>query len=294
MKSHVLATKINGVLHDNKFDRYVGGRTRGDLDFGSLSKIGYSNKVFKKKEARLNKDYKVIVLADCSGSMWDSGAGQACGEAFQFLNDALGKTDVEYALWSFNADAICVKDFKESDSKKIRELYYEHKNRFLVDCQTCNTVYGTFDPQVEGKPCQACGVIFNDGDESTDWEGNYHIDYSAGYTADGLALHLATEVIEPLSGKHIIVMLSDGGADSIGGLRYKTYQTRDGIKYEDMKLKKVVDKLLQNEDVILCSIGIQSDNVLQHYPKQNTVVIQRVDQIGHALVGLIGKHVRRG
>lgn len=283
MKAHVLATKIGGILTDNMFDRFVGGKTRGKLDFSALSKIGYSSKVFKQKEARKNKDYKVIVLADASGSMYGDRAYNT-GKSLELLNEALQKTDVQYALWSFNGDILSLKDFEEKPkgSGDTASLYHKHlEERALYYCESCNTAFGSFN-RYDGEKCPSCGV---ETDERED---------SCGYNADGLALHLALETIQKLSGEHIVVVLSDGQADCIPYFGDgTTYMVKDGLKYKDMKLGLVARKAI-HEGVILCSIGIQSDSVLRHYPKENTIVVSGSNQIGDSLIKLISKHIKRG
>ncbi len=284
MKAHVLATKIGGILTDNKFDRFVGGKTRGKLDFSGLAKIAYSAKVFKQREARKNKDYKVIVLADASGSM-DGSRANSTGEALELLNTALQKTDVQYALWSFNGDILSLKDFEEKAKPEgdTESLYHKHlQDRYLHHCEACNVCFGSFTYDRDEVQCPSCG---GDSDERSD---------SCGYNADGLALHLAIEAVRKLSGEHIVVMLSDGQADCIPYyVGNEAYMVKGGVKYKDMKLGLVAKKAI-HEGVVLCSIGIQSDAVLKHYPKENTIVIQKVEQIGDSLIKLISKHIKRG
>ena len=283
MKAHVLATKIGGILTDNKFDRFVGGKTRGKLDFSALSKIGYSSKVFKQKEARKNKDYKVIVLADASGSMYGDRAHNT-GKALELLNDALQKTDVDYALWSFNADILSLKDFEEKPKSKgdTESLYHKHlEERDVYYCESCDVTFGSFNRYSDEK-CPSCG---EDTDERED---------GCGYNADGLALHLALETIQKLSGQHIIVMLSDGQADCNPYFSDKVaYMVKDGVRYRDMRISLVAKKAI-HEGVILCSIGIQNDSVLKHYPKENTIVVNSSNQVGDSLIKLISKHIKRG
>lgn len=283
MKAHVLATKINSILRDNKFDRYVSGKTRGKLDFSSLSKIAYSPKVFKKREARLNKDYKVIILADASGSMGWNDKDEACANSLELIADALEQTDVEYAMWSFNGDVLSLKDFQEEKPKDIKKLYYNHfRNRMLYRCYTCTTAYGSYK---ELTNCLECGITFT--------EGNHSERESYGYNVDGLALHLAIEHIQKLSGNHIVIVLSDGQADCIPNSQYH-YMSREGPTYKEFPLRKVVDKIKKTKTV-LCSIGIMSKDVNNFYPKENTIVLEKnVDKLGDALVYLIKKQIKRG
>lgn len=284
MKAHVLATKINSVLRDNKFDRYVSGKTRGKLDFSTLSKIAYSPKVFKKREARQNKDYKVIVLADASGSMGWGDKYEHCAQGLELLSDALESTDVEYAVWSFNGDILSLKDFQDKKQPNIKKLYYDHfQDRNLYVCLKCNTAFGSYERE---NVCKECGQVFDE--KYVD-----HLkDESYGYNVDGLALHLAMEHIQKLSGKHIVIVLSDGQADCIPRSTAH-YLSKDGPTYGEFPLRKVVAKI-KEKDTILCSIGIRDRNVQDYYPKENTLVVEDCSKLGDAIVYLIKKQITRG
>lgn len=295
MRAHVLSTKLNSILKDNKFDRYVSGKTRGDMDFASLAKIKFSGKIFKRREARKNKDYKVIVLADASGSMSGSPA-QAVRESLNFLSDALEKTEVEYSLWSFAGDVVCLKDFNEKKKPEVGDMYIQHhQDRFLVECRACGSHWGVYKESV-GKTfeelydsrydeiqllCPSCGV-----------QTSCQAQLTAGFNADGLALHLAQERIEEEGGHHIIIILSDGQADAIPSYD-GTYMQKDGLKYGKMQIDDVAKKVIK-KGTVLCSIGIDSDDVRRHYPKENTIVIEELRELGDALVKLISKNIHRG
>ncbi len=282
MKAHVFATKIGGILTDNKFDRFVGGKTRGSLDFSSLSKISYSSKIFIQRQARKNKDYKVLVLADASGSMGGSPARNT-GKALEMLNEALSHTDVEYALWSFAGDILCLKDFKDKKKKEgdVASLYHKHLNdRLLYYCDDCRTAFGSFSRSSD--LCPSC---------NKETASNA---YSSSYNADGLAVHLAMEAMKELSGEHILIVLSDGQADAIPYRDSLAYMQKDGVQYQKMRIDNVVKKLLSTTKTILCSIGIESNDVLKHYPEQNTIVVKSSDAVGEALIKLISKHIKRG
>lgn len=284
MKAHVLADKINSVLRDNKYDRYVSGKTRGKLDFSSLAKIAYSPKVFMKREARQNKDYKVIVLADASGSMGGDGKVEACADSLELIANALENTDVEYALWSFAGDIISLKDFAEKKPGSVRKLYMQHfEERLIYMCYSCITAFGSFKGDLTG--CPECGHVFSKKGVTHQRRRSY------GFNVDGLALHLAFENIQKLPGNHIIVVLSDGQADCTPG-RYH-YMNKEGSTYLDFPLRKVVEKVKKTKTV-LCSIGILCSDVLDFYPKENTVVLRSADELGGALVGLIKKQIKRG
>lgn len=291
MRAHVLSTKLNSILKDNKFDRFVSGKKRGEMDFQSLAKINFSGKIFKQREARKNKDYKVIVLADASGSMSGTPA-MSVKDSLDFLSEALEKTDVEYSLWSFAGDVICLKDFNEKKKNNVGDMYIKHhRTRVLNICTECGVAWGSY--QERGSPAQCISC-----------KNEYSVDThngSAYYNADGLALHLAQERIEEEGGHHIIIMLSDGEADAIPNKydtddtakKELTYMQADGLKYHKMKLDDVVKSVIK-KGTTLCSIGILSDDVREHYPKENTIVIEHMRELGDALVKLISKNIHRG
>ena len=283
MKPYVLSNKINNILNDNKFDRFVSGKTRGKLDFRKLSKIAFSPKVFKKKEARQNKDYKVIIIGDASGSMYGARL-RACGKSLELISEALEMTDVEYAVWSFSGDILCLKDFQDKKLEKdaVFNLYEKHfDERNLFTCNQCHTAFGSFEDSIA--TCPSCSRPYTD---------YYTRTISRAYNADGLALHLAMERLEKEGGKHIIVMLSDGQADSIPDSDLH-YLDSKGPKYGDFPLEKVISKLSKT-DTVLCSIGIQCDYVLDIYPKETTLVIHELSELGDALVKIISKQIKRG
>ena len=69
MRDVAFQKRLSSIMLDNKYDRFMKNRKTGKLDTNSLYKINHSNKLFKKREARKNKDYAVSLVVDCSGSM---------------------------------------------------------------------------------------------------------------------------------------------------------------------------------------------------------------------------------
>lgn len=297
MQHHVLASKLNSVLTDNKFDRFVGNKKRGNLDFSNLAKISYSDKVFMQREARKNKDYKLIVLADASGSM--RGSPQAyCAEALELLNQALSKVDIEYSLWAFNQEVMCLQDFGQKyKEKEVYNKYYDQFERQSIVCPHCSVIsyisrqdYNDkiYNDYINDKPskCPSCsGDII---------EAFYNVSSVANGTFDGMALHLAQERLEKLPGNHIIIILSDGEADSIN-FKYREahYLQKGGIRPIDFPAKQVANKIVK-KGTLLCSVGIKSELVHKVYPKENTRVIYDPKKTGTAIVSILNKLIKRG
>ena len=54
---------LSSVMLDNKYDRFVKNRRTGKLDTRNIYKIKFSEKIFKRREARKNKHYAVTLAA---------------------------------------------------------------------------------------------------------------------------------------------------------------------------------------------------------------------------------------
>lgn len=280
MKEHTFTRSINSILTDNKFDRFVGNKRSGKLDHPNLAKIGFSEKVFKKLEARKNKDYKVTIVCDASGSMQGSSA-RHLEQSLEFLMKSLNKTDIKYSIMAFAEVPIIIKDFdSDVEIPKVITAY----DKFLwygmyILCPSCNVII-TADYGGSGthklKKCPYCKTdLYQMG---------------TGGTNDGMALHIANEEIRKQSGKHIIIMLSDGGSGGGSGYRWLT---KDGPLISKFHLKKVVKQVIK-DGTVLCSVGIQSDDVKKFYPPANTKVINNSAQIGTAIMGILKKLIKRG
>ena len=288
MKEHVFAQAINSVLRDNKNDRYVGNKKRGKLDFDNLARIGYSDKVFKKKEARKNKDYSVLILCDRSGSMgghsnkdsfWGASRSDVVRDSIEFLTDSLNKTDIQFAVWSFGNVVLTAKDFGErTPGSVVANRYAEHMNVRAFTCDRCRLL-GVNAASISSV-CSSCGHM-------ADNIGN-------GGNVDGLALHLALEEIHTKKGEKIIIVLSDGEADAYHSTCSQySYMKKDGVKYGAFPVKEVVKKVIK-DGVILCSIGIQNSAVQKIYPKSNTRVVSDLNMVCKEIINLIKPRIKRG
>lgn len=289
MKTHVFARAINSILKDNKFDRFVGNKRQGKLDFNNLARVAYSDKVFKKKEARKNKKYNILVLCDASGSMNASSYVKVDGvstsitrrkvvkDSIEFLTDSLNKTDVDFSIWSFGGNVVCVKDFEQKIAGKVAgENYDKHFRSNIVLCTHC----GVVGLQTDSKSCPYCGSYLG-------------FSSSSNYNCDGLAVHLAQEALQNRDGEKILIVLSDGEADAISYYHY-SYLEKGGVKYGSFPVKEVVKKVVKQGKIILCSIGIQNDAVLKIYPKENTSVVKELSEVTNQIIKIIKPKIKRG
>lgn len=125
--------KIASIMRDNKYDREVSGFRSGKLNNKKLYKVQTgSEKVFKRKSERKNKQYNVVILIDESGSM-STGIGNGHRRIDMAINTttvlvkALEKNNVNFALVGFNQDMTVHKQFgKKLDAEKFRKNSLEN------------------------------------------------------------------------------------------------------------------------------------------------------------------------
>lgn len=283
MRAKVLKNKINSILIDNEYDRYVSNRSRGTLDFENLSKINYSEKIFKTKEARKNKKYNFIFLLDASGSMGNTVSGTSSSRRGVVANSIydilkeLKNTDIDVTVYSYNAYVQEIYSSSKTNCEEAKKTYLYHSDEAMIaHCDTCQYKKPM---EKKGERCEDCGSKMIEF-------------YATGDNADGLALHLAREKALTLKGTTVIIMLSDGEADVVGYPNYK--YLRNGVPIKNFALKKVVEKVKKDKDIILCSIGINCNAVYEYYPRYNTIVANTKEEINSALFNLIKKQIKRG
>lgn len=125
--------KMASIMRDNKYDREVSGFRSGKLNNKKLYKVQTgSEKVFKRKTERKNKQYNIVVLMDESGSMADMVAGghrriDMAINTTTILIKALEKNNVNFALVGFNQDMTVHKQFgKKLDAERFRKVSLEN------------------------------------------------------------------------------------------------------------------------------------------------------------------------
>lgn len=106
--------QLKGVLKDNQFDRVVRHRTRGKIDLKGLPRAAAKREdVFKKKEARLNRKYNVMVVVDESSSMGGIRINTAAKVTQYLANHLQNVEGVRVAVMGFNGDVMHFQRFTD-------------------------------------------------------------------------------------------------------------------------------------------------------------------------------------
>lgn len=125
--------KIQSILKDNMQKRPAGGRLSGELSHKRLYKIRSTSKVFQKKEMITKKQYNVVLLIDCSGSMSGVNAQMAATCAALISRDF--QHLVRLKIKTFNQRNKTIKDFNE----KFTPLHLsEPMDRIIKECNSGN------------------------------------------------------------------------------------------------------------------------------------------------------------
>lgn len=109
-------------LFDNSAQTEFGLRRKaGSVDVNSLSRLGVSDKLFKRRSETDGIDSAVVILLDVSGSMTRRRLQPAL-ECCAALLDALDRAQVATALFTFNGDTSVVKRWSDSKFKALASL----------------------------------------------------------------------------------------------------------------------------------------------------------------------------
>lgn len=258
--------RIGAVLRDNQFDRRTSGHRSGKLDNRKLYKGAMKiDRVFTRKQERLNKAYNVLIVLDKSGSM---GHEVYCGvdkdgnnitksrlemgvQFFEMLMRAFEKHKINFALIGFTSNIELHKgwDTPVSDLPKLRQNIFKGKR--------------------------------NTGDNN-----------------DAFALHQARDYIlktAPEGGKNLVIVISDGqpsGSRGYTGIDEKiTDDQALGKGYDENSATKKWASILEQTAPVL-GIGIASDSVRHYY--SNTAVVNNAREFATAILGGLSKLVTRG
>jgi Mg-chelatase subunit ChlD len=113
-------------LFDNSAQTEFGLRRKaGSVDVNSLSRLGVSDKLFKRRSETDGIDSAVVILLDVSGSMFRRRLQPAL-ECCAALLDALDRAQVATALFTFNGDTSVVKQWSDSKFKALASLTKVH------------------------------------------------------------------------------------------------------------------------------------------------------------------------
>lgn len=308
MRDAAFQKHLASVILDNKYDRFVKNRKSGKLDTNQLYKAGFSGKVFKRREARLHKDYAFTLLVDCSGSMIFEEKITKAGEAAEKLSNHLAALGVPHNILLFHTGVIELKPFGAGKQKKIKE-HVIRESKF--DKQFSSRVY-VFDTKnlVKSKshpyglykfvtsglrnnrrqfPKDAAKALAQYKKEHPDCE----ISDVTGpnFNSDAEALQIARELLLKQKGDKVLIVLSDGEPAPL----HSNYESPiyAGTSQSDHNLMEQV-KLTLKSGVELYSIGILSESVRSYYPVERTRVIKNSSELYKNVIELVKNNLVRG
>lgn len=208
--------KLKSILRDNLYHRQESGKRSGSLDHKKLYKIKLSDRLFTKKGASGGKEYNLVIVIDCSGSMANPyGSGSKINYALLFLRKLFKVLHKEcnLAVVAFNTLTETLKGFDEKiDSKELdRRIEEDIRNRIFRSRYT----------------------------------GGNH---------DHLAIRMAADLLRKRKGKKLIVILSDG-QPSCGEYHCPAGKECGSTSFLRQKLHEEVKKT-QNEGVQILGISI--------------------------------------
>lgn len=290
---------LSSVMLDNKYDRFVKNRRTGKLDTRSLYKIETSSKLFKRKEARKNKNYAVSLVVDCSGSMAGDGKIKMAGDSAQKLSEHLSKIGIKHNIVTFATHVHEIKKFDTSTSKDIAEKIIGEVNHSV---EYYPYLFWDENTRVKNQKngsemYKYLGISFthtqrrNMQDEYSRRGIKFRIEGSSGYNSDAEALMFARKLLLKETGSKIMVFLSDGQPAPI----YASFESpvNKGYSQEDFDVKHEVDITLKS-GIELYSIGILSDAVNKFYPPKRTCSIREIEQLYPHIIKLIKLNLKRG
>lgn len=301
MNDITFAKNLSSVMLDNKYDRFVKNRRTGKLDTRSLHKIETSSKLFKKREARKNKNYAVSLVVDCSGSMGGPRI-ELAALAAKKLSYHLSRMGIPHDIVSFN---ILVQEAKPFNTKQVKRLEEILINR-TSNSRTKDYEYAIWDmdaPAIyskitKGRELRRLAKIVKGESAASDFcdEGyrngkRFYSTPGSGYNSDAEAIKFSREKLMKQTGKRIMIHLSDGQpAPFSTNFESPNYP---GTSQKDYDLKEEVQKTLR-AGIELYAIGIQNDSVNNYYPPKRTATIRTMDQLYPHIIMLIKKNLRRG
>lgn len=248
--------KLSSIMKDNKYDRTVSKFRSGKLDTDRLYKVFCNtDRVFKRKFERLNKEYNVVILVDESGSMSTGVAdehgsyvtdrlGMAVNMA-SLLTQGLEKNNVRFALVGFSHKIQVHKDFGQKlDHKKFRDDAYKNRSEY----GSCN--------------------------------------HDAG------AMLKARQLLsKQKTGRNIIISLSDGAPARCGSCElYKEVVESVGSGDSGPQLKREVKRAEKN--ALVTAVGIDTDEVKRYYDKYFVARTER--EFADSLLRILQKEIKRG
>lgn len=286
---------LASVILDNKFDRYVKNKKAGTLNTNSLYKIGHSNKLFKKREARKNKNYSVSLVVDCSGSMSGDKIKTAAWAA-QKLSDSLAKIGVNHNVITFNLGVFEIKTFSTKGDKSvgknvINEMKDSRRFYYSNDYVKPNAKTGEMMHKYLGfrRDSESASDLIRSFPK--EFQTSHHSEVGPGWNSDAEALKISRELLLKQTGTKIMIYLSDGQPAPFD--REYESPVYEGLNQYQHNLKHEVDTTIIS-GIELYSIGIESKAVLDFYPKKRCRVINNTEELYPNIIELVKKNLKRG
>lgn len=268
---------LQSVLYDNKYDRAVGNKRTGKLNGRKLSKIGYSDKVFKKKEERQNKEYTVSIMVDISGSMAGDRIKYA-KESADKLSKHFSAVGINHNIIAFGGASVEVKPYSTGYDRNIQSKLHEVYGRTYLywkrDEKDIRKLVGT----TLKKP--------------TDFTGKWDI---SGDTAFYFPLKRAYLDIQKQKGKKIIIFLTDGKPNnSVYPDCYSLEFPKEMYpKDEQAEFAKLVSLIVKENKVELYGIGIQQDSLNKFFPPKRVFAVYDMPQLYDHMIKIIKLNLKR-
>lgn len=223
--------RLQSILTDNKYDRFVGGYRTGKIDQRRLPKVAInSSRVFKRRIERKGKRYSVVLVVDISGSMMEFREKmELAAESAARTYDALRQNDVDVAIITFNTVVRLVKDFGvDYPWKDVQAHLYNLAQLSIpepIDSRAAWDLYRTRGVVSKSPPSE-----------------NY----------DYIAIQDAVTLLESKVGEKIMIVYSDGQPQGGSFLRPEINRA----------IKKGITTL---------GIGIYSNSVSNYYPHNKVI-----------------------
>lgn len=160
-------TRFNRILKDNKFDRYAGKFSTGQLNMKRLFKYKTNDfKLFQKKTERKNKDYAFSIMLDCSGSM--SGKNiQESMKGLVLMSEVLNKLKIPFHVTFFSSGKPTFgKTFDRQFSRKT--MSNEANRVWNGGTEILKAFVPTLDALKERKERKKIMIVLTDGEIYSD------------------------------------------------------------------------------------------------------------------------------
>lgn len=293
---------LASVMLDNKYDRFVKNRKTGKLDTKSLYKINTSNKLFKKREARQNKDYAVSLVVDCSSSM--SGERmEFAAEAAAKLSHHLGMINITHNVVAYGLGSFEAKPFSTSVDKKIKEELLRINDGYQIvqvfdsrdekRVKNRKTGHDMQDfVQLLDKKDKNYSVRIKELKNTVDVNGHCVYSFQAfNGTSIGEAIKFSREALLKQKGKKLMIFLTDGDPCPRG----KYYESPNYPHYADSDFdpKHEIDLTL-HAGIEYYGIGVMDDSINSYSPQKRTASIRTMKQLYPHILHLIKINLKRG